>query len=109
MIGLSPVNAASRSTAATHHRHTTPAAITRKVFGARWRTAWCISYAESRHTLNARNGDNLGPWQINVYWHPWANPYKLTHSWRYGARAAYRISGGGRDWSAWPTHALCGV
>ena len=63
----------------------------------RWRVAWCISYYESRHLLGARNGANLGPWQINVAAHPWASPYLLTHSWRYSARVAYRISNGGRD------------
>ena len=84
-------------------------AITRRVFGQRARVAWCVSYYESRHTLTARNGVNLGPWQISVYWHPWANAYRLTHSWIYSARAAYRISSGGRDWSAWTTHGLCGV
>jgi len=84
-------------------------ATTRRVFGARWRVAWCISYYESRHVLGARNGANLGPWQINVTAHPWASPYLLTHSWRYSARVAYRISNGGRDWLAWTTHRLCGV
>jgi hypothetical protein len=83
--------------------------VTRRVFGRRWRSAWCVSYYESRHYLAARNGTNLGPWQINVTAHPWANPYRLTHSWRYSARVAYRISAGGRDWSAWTTHGLCGV
>lgn len=68
-----------------------------------------MSYYESRHTLNARNGANLGPWQINVTAHPWANGWKLTHSWRYSAIAASRISKHGTDWSAWTTHSLCGV
>jgi hypothetical protein len=79
------------------------------VFGARWRTAWCVSFYESRHTLGARNGANLGPWQINVYWHPWANGYRLTHSWLYSARVAYRISRRGTSWGPWSTHSLCGV
>lgn len=83
--------------------------MTRKVFGPRWKSAWCVSYYESRHTLNARNGANLGPWQVNVTAHPWANGWKLTHSWRYSAKVAYRISVGGRDWSPWTTHSLCGV
>lgn len=79
------------------------------MFGSRWRVAWCIAYAESRRTLSARNGANLGPWQINVTAHPWVNPWKLTHSWIYSAKVAYRISSGGTDWSAWTTHGLCGV
>ena len=69
----------------------------------------CIARYESRWTLRARNGVNLGPWQINVTAHPWVSPWRLTHSWLYSARVAYSISGGGRDWSAWTTHALCGV
>jgi len=79
------------------------------VFGGRAQVAWCISYFESRHRLDARNGSNLGPWQINVAAHPWADPWRLTHSWRYSARAAFRISDGGRNWQAWTTHSLCGV
>jgi len=82
--------------------------VTRHVFGGRARVAWCISYYESRHLLSARNGANLGPWQINVQAHPWADPYRLTHSWLYSARAASRISAHGADWSAWTTHRLCG-
>jgi len=87
----------------------TPMAITRHVFGRRAKVAWCISYYESRHTLTARNGANLGPWQINVSAHPWVNSRLLTRSWRYNARVAYRISDGGTDWSPWTTHSLCGV
>jgi hypothetical protein len=68
----------------------------------------CIARYESRWTLRARNGVNLGPWQINVAAHPWVRPWLLTHSWLYSARVAYRISDGGRDWSAWTTHTLCG-
>jgi hypothetical protein len=79
------------------------------VFGRRWRAAWCISFYESHHYLSARNGANLGPWQVNVTAHPWADAYRLTHSWLYSARAAYRISRGGRDWSAWTTASLCGL
>ncbi len=71
--------------------------------------ARCIAYHESRYVLAARNGANLGPWQINVTAHPWVNAARLTRSWRYSARVAYRISAGGRDWSAWTTHTLCGV
>jgi len=79
------------------------------VIGSHFREAWCISYYESRHRLIARNGSNLGPWQINVVAHPWADSWRLTHSWRYSARVAYRISDGGRNWSAWTTASLCGL
>ena len=83
--------------------------VVRQVFRSRWRKAWCVAYYESRHTLSARNGPNLGPFQINIVAHPWANPWRLTHSWLYSARVAYRISSGGRDWSAWTTASLCGL
>ena len=83
--------------------------MTQHVFGPRWRVAWCISRYESGHRLWARNGVNLGPWQINVAAHPWANAYLLTHSWWYSARAAYRISDGGRNWAPWTTDSMCGV
>jgi hypothetical protein len=86
--------------------------VTRRIFGPRWRSAWCVTYYESRHTLSARNGSILGPWQISVRAHPWADPWRLTHSWWYSARAAYRISDGGRDWyTGWikfvPQEAAC--
>ena len=83
------------------------AQVAKRVFGKRWRKAACISWHESRDELGARNGANLGPYQINVIAHPWANRYRLTHSWRYSARVAYRISSGGRDWSAWTTAGAC--
>jgi hypothetical protein len=102
-------SSSAQHTIRRHHRRPSPAAITKHIFGARWRTAWCISLYESHHYLHARNGANLGPWQVNVPAHPWADPWRLTHSWWYSARAAYRISGAGRDWSAWTTHGLCGV
>jgi hypothetical protein len=79
------------------------------VFGPRWRVAVCVAYEESRWELGATNVANLGPWQINTVAHPWADRWRLTHSWLYSARAAYRISDGGRQWSAWTTHGLCGV
>ena len=83
--------------------------MTRKVFGGRARAAWCIAYYESRHQLHARNGANLGPWQINTTAHPWVHPWLLTHSWRYSARVAYRISRHGTDWQPWTTASRCGL
>ena len=64
---------------------------------------------ESRYVLAARNGVNLGPWQINVAAHPWVTARRLTSSWTYSAKVAYRISDHGTDWSPWTTHSLCGV
>lgn len=82
-------------------------AVSRRVFHSRWRIAACIAWHESRDELAARNGPNLGPWQINIAAHPWANPYRLTHSWLYSARVAYHLSRGGRDWSPWTTAGSC--
>src|SRR5215471_8008015 len=85
VIGLSitaPHRAPGHGPKHSHHRNT-PKAVTRRVFGQRWHVAWCISFYESRHRLSATNGQNLGPWQVNVSAHPWANRYLLTHSWRY--------------------------
>jgi hypothetical protein len=81
--------------------------ISRQVFGPHWRIAACIAHYESTDGAHLVNGPNLGPWQVNVAAHPWANPRRLVSDWRYSARVAYRISHGGRDWSAWTTAPLC--
>jgi hypothetical protein len=110
LVALSPQQQHHRI---RHHLAThglAPAAlVSREVFGGRWKSAVCIARQESRFTLRARNGVNLGPWQINATAHPWVNRWLLTHSWWYSARVAYRISAGGADWSAWTTHRLCGL
>ena len=85
------------------------ARISKHVFGPRWRTAACIAHYESTDGAHLVNGPNLGPWQINVAAHPWVNARRLITDWWYSARVAYRISDGGRDWSAWSTRSLCGV
>ena len=81
--------------------------VSKRVFHGRWRIAVCIAYYESRYELGAVNGANRGPWQINVDAHPWVNASRLTSSWRYSAKVAYRISAGGTDWAAWSTASLC--
>lgn len=83
--------------------------VSRRVFGRRWRMAYCEARAESRFELTARNGVNRGPWQISVTAHPWVDARRLTSSWLYSARVAYRISDGGRDWNAWSTAEMCAV
>jgi len=85
------------------------AAISRHVFGTRWRVAACIAHYESTDGAHLFNGVNLGPWQINVDAHPWVDRRRVVWDWLYSARAAFRISRGGTDWSAWGTHADCGV
>ncbi len=75
----------------------------------------CIAYTESRYELGADSGSSYGPWQIDPYYHPWANPYRLTHSWSYSAWAAHRIAWhpprdgrpGYYEFSAW--HPDCGI
>ena len=109
VIALSPHHSLVRH---PHSRFTPDYAaaerVTRRVFGSRWRAAMCIARYESGYELAATNGVNLGPWQINVPAHPWVHPWLLTHSWRYSARVAYRISDGGRNWTAWTTAYHCG-
>ncbi len=73
-------------------------------------TAVAVAMAESRCDPNA-TGYNDGPpastdrglWQINDYWHP-----EVSDSCAYdaacNARAAYRISSGGDDWTPWSTY-----
>jgi len=86
------------------------AQISRQVFGQRWRAAACIAHYESTDGAHLVNGSNLGPWQSSAYWHPWIDRRRILVDWVYAARVAYRVSDGGRDWSAWPnTHRLCGV
>lgn len=85
------------------------AKISKQVFGPRWRTAACIAHYESTDGAHLVNGSNLGPWQVNVLAHPWASARRLVSDWWYAARVAFRISKGGRDWSAWSTRGLCGA
>jgi hypothetical protein len=85
------------------------ARISRQVFGARWRVAACVAHFESTDGAHVINGPNLSPWQINTAAHTWVDGRRLLTDWLYAARVAYRISGGGRDWSPWTTHGLCGA
>lgn len=85
------------------------ARISRQVFGARWRTASCIAHYESTDGAYLYNGTNVGPWQIDVSAHKWADASRLASDWLYSARAAYRISKRGTDWHPWSTARLCGV
>jgi hypothetical protein len=83
------------------------ARISLAVFGPRAPLARCIAHYESTDGAHLYNGSNLGPWQINVTAHPWVNPRRVVTDWWYSARVAYRISAGGRDWSAWSTSRMC--
>jgi soluble lytic murein transglycosylase-like protein len=84
--------------------------VTQHVFKAHWRTAYCIARYES--TWNPRaispGGGNYGLFQINVVHRGWADWSRILDPY-YNARIAYRLSHGGRNWSAWSTHGMCGV
>lgn len=71
----------------------------------------CIARIESRWELSPPlNPPNYGPWQINTIAHPWASAWKLTHSWLYSARAAWRISVHGTYWQPFqPDASNCGA
>lgn len=65
--------------------------------GASLDTAVAIAKCESGWWPNATGSQGeMGLWQIHPRWHPDATYDPLGN-----ARAAYRISGGGADWSAW--------
>lgn len=85
------------------------AKISQKVFGSHWRVAACIAHYESTDGAKLYNGVNLGPWQISVTAHPWVDRRRVVNDWWYSARAAFKISSGGKNWSAWTTHSDCGV
>ena len=69
----------------------------------------CVAYTESRWELGVSSGSSYGPWQVDPAYHPWADPYRLTHSWAYNAWAIRRIAWhppaqgrpGYYDFSAW--------
>lgn len=106
---LSPVARSGTRAAAGAPRPALIARISRQVFGPRWRTASCIAHYESTDGAHLYNGPNVGPWQINMDAHPWANPHRLASDWLYSARVAYRISKHGTDWGPWTTASLCGA
>lgn len=91
--------------------------IARVVFGSHWRTAACIARHESTDGAYLTNGywrhglfyGSLGPWQIEAEAHRQYDAKRLISDWWYSARAAYRISHAGTDWSAWTTAPLCGA
>lgn len=64
--------------------------------------AIAVALAESGGNVFARAltslEDSRGLWQINTYAHEWA---KNLYNPGSNARAAYRISGGGKNWNPW--------
>ena len=73
----------------------------RAVFGAHGATAVCISHAEDprRDPRAISRWGDVGIFQVNPRWHPYSVRYLQTVS--GSIRAAYAISRGGTDWSAW--------
>jgi hypothetical protein len=49
-------------------------------------------------------GGSYGPWQVHHPSHPEYNIRRLQTDWTYAAKAAYQISGGGRNWGPWTTY-----
>ncbi len=80
----------------------------RSKFGKYATTALCIARAESG-LRNVYNGSCCyGVFQIHASAHNLPAQRLLTDV-DYNINQAYRISGGGRNWSAWTTHGGCGV
>lgn len=78
--------------------------------GQALQVAVAIAMAESGGRENARgvNSDrrrtvDRGPWQINSHWHREV-PDSEAYNYDAAARHAFRISGGGRNWSPWTTY-----
>lgn len=73
-------------------------------------TAVAVAMAESRcdpaatgHNNGPPPSDDRGLWQINDYWHPEVSD-ACAYDAACNARAAYRISRGGDDWTPWSTY-----
>jgi hypothetical protein len=79
----------------------------RAVFGANSQKALCIMAAESGGRKVYNGTCCYGPFQINAQAHG-LDPQRLLNDEDYNLQTAYRISNGGRDWSAWTTNGQCG-
>lgn len=70
--------------------------------------ALAVGAAESRNYEDMTGDENLGgsygPWMIHHPSHPEYSTGRLQNDWTYAARGAYKISGGGKDWSPWTTY-----
>lgn len=72
-------------------------------FGEQAGAACSIAWCESRWQPGAvgDHGASLGLFQIQPRWHQWRVPGEDLADPEVNVRAAYIISNGGRDWSAW--------
>jgi hypothetical protein len=68
--------------------------------------AAAIAMAESGGDPNAYNTEgSYGLWQIDIKYHPeYASDPSVLFDPTTNARAAYKISSGGKDWSPWSTY-----
>jgi hypothetical protein len=73
--------------------------------GGGLRTALAVGGAESVDYTQfvGDHGSSFGPWQVHIPAHPEFNGPRMIHDWTYGAKAAYKISDGGRNWGPWTT------
>lgn len=113
---VAAIFAAASLVFAHHHAHSpytpNPGAArywVARYFGHGWqaRLMLCVAYTESRYELAATNGDNVGPWQVNLQAHPWVNGSKIRRSWRYATAVAWHLSGYGTNFHAWVPD--CGI
>ena len=78
-------------------------AIIVETFGARADAACAVAWCESRWNPGAvgDGGASLGAFQIQPRWHQWRVPGEDLLDLTVNVRAAWLISSGGTDWSAW--------
>lgn len=76
-----------------------------RVFGTRAPAALRVAWCESRLTPSAVGGANVGLFQVNYVHHwpgeSWAAFVLRLSDARANALVAFRLSSGGRDWTAW--------
>lgn len=78
-------------------------AIIVETFGAHADAACAVAWCESRWNPGAvgDGGASLGAFQIQPRWHQWRVPGEDLMDLAVNVRAAWLISSGGTDWSAW--------
>lgn len=79
-----------------------PAVIV-KTFGEQAPAACAVAWCESRYSAWAigDHGASVGLFQIQPRWHQWRVPGEDLADPAVNTRAAWLISSGGTDWSAW--------
>lgn len=109
-----PGHAEGQATAPALNENRTPPlacpAIILEVFGDAAPAACAIAFCESRYGAWAvgDHGASLGLFQIQPRWHQWRVPGEDLMDADVNTRAAWLISNGGRDWSAWTCRFVLG-